>query len=121
MSELVFGEQELHRRLAAELPGWTLLAGAIERSYRTGDFRGALLAANAVGHLAEVAWHHPDLLVSWGRLTVRLCTHSAGGVTDKDFALAGRIDDLLGWRPGAGDGPLPGTPEDPRYRYLLYD
>jgi len=121
MSERVFDEDEVRRRLAAELPRWTLVREGIERSYRAEGFRGALLAANAVGHLAEVAWHHPELQVSWGCLTVRLCTHSARGITDKDLVLAQRIEDLLAWRPALAGGPLEGTPDDPRYRYLVYD
>jgi pterin-4a-carbinolamine dehydratase len=66
------------------------------------------MAANAIGFLAEAADHHPDLALSWGRLTVRLNTHSAGGITDKDLELARRIDDLALWRPGAGSA-LAGT------------
>ena len=52
--------------------------------------------------LSEAAYHHPDLSVTWGRVTVKLSTHSAGGITDKDFALARRIEDVVLWRPAAG-------------------
>jgi 4a-hydroxytetrahydrobiopterin dehydratase len=121
MSERKLDEDEVRQYLAAELPYWSLGQQGIERSYRADGFRGALLAANAVGHLAEAAWHHPDLQISWGRLGVRLYTHSAKGITDKDLALAKRIEALLTWRPTAADGPLEGTPDDPRYRYLVYD
>ena len=52
------------------------------------------MLVNAIGYCAEAAYHHPDLSVTWGRITVKLSTHSAGGITDKDFALARRIEDV---------------------------
>jgi 4a-hydroxytetrahydrobiopterin dehydratase len=67
------------------------------------------MLVNAIGYLSEAAYHHPDLSVTWGRITVKLSTHSAGGITDKDFALARRIEDVVLWRPAAGDA-LEGTP-----------
>jgi 4a-hydroxytetrahydrobiopterin dehydratase len=79
------------------------------------------MVANAIGHLAEAAWHHPDLLVTYPAVTVRLSTHDAGGVTDKDFALAHRIEAFVQWRPTADGGPLEGTPDDPRFLYVRYD
>jgi 4a-hydroxytetrahydrobiopterin dehydratase len=63
---------------------------------------------NAIGFVAEAADHHPDLEVSWAKVTVRLSTHSAGGITDKDIALAREIERLALWRPPA-DGALRGT------------
>jgi 4a-hydroxytetrahydrobiopterin dehydratase len=65
------------------------------------------MVVNAVGYLAEAAFHHPDLLVSWGEVTVKLNTHSAGGITDKDFALAKKIEEAVLWLPPEG-GPLDG-------------
>jgi len=67
------------------------------------------MLVNAIGYLAEAAYHHPDLSVTWGRVTVKLSTHSAGGITDKDFALARQIEDVVLWRPAEG-GALTGTP-----------
>ena len=64
---------------------------------------------NAVGFLCEAAWHHADLSVSWAKLTIKLRTHSAGGITDKDFALARKIDDHLLLATGARLS-LEGTP-----------
>jgi 4a-hydroxytetrahydrobiopterin dehydratase len=66
-----------------------------------------LMLVNAVGYLAEAAYHHPDLAVTWGKLWVKLKTHSAGGITDKDFALAKKIEEVVLWRP-TKDGPLAG-------------
>lgn len=82
-------------RLPGELPHWRLGEGAILREWKTKDFVSALLAANAIGLLAEQADHHPELGISWGRLTVKLSTHEPRGITEKDFALAARIDALL--------------------------
>jgi 4a-hydroxytetrahydrobiopterin dehydratase len=67
------------------------------------------MLVNAIGFLAEAAYHHPDLTVTYARVTVKLSTHSAGGITDKDFDLARRIEDLALWRPAKG-GALEGTP-----------
>ena len=67
------------------------------------------MLVNAIGYLAEAAYHHPDLSVTWGRITVKLSTHSAGGITDKDFELARNIEDVALWRPAEGEA-LEGTP-----------
>jgi 4a-hydroxytetrahydrobiopterin dehydratase len=58
-------------------------------------------------YLCEAAGHHADLNVTWGKLWVKLATHSAGGITDKDFTLARKIEDTILWRPDE-DGPLDG-------------
>lgn len=89
-------EAEITTRLAAELPRWTLVEGAIERVYRFDDFKSTMMALNAVAYLAEAANHHPDLTASYSRLGVRLSTHDIGGIGDNDFALAGQIEKLLG-------------------------
>ena len=57
------------------------------------------MLVNAVGYLAEAAYHHPDLTVTWGRITVKLQNHAAGGITDKDFELARKIEEVVLWRP----------------------
>ena len=57
---------------------------------------------NAIGYIAEAAYHHPDLAVTWGKVWVKLKTHSAGGITDKDFALAKKIEEVVLWRPPTG-------------------
>jgi 4a-hydroxytetrahydrobiopterin dehydratase len=68
------------------------------------------MLVNAIGFAAEAAYHHPDLSVTWGRITVKLSTHSAGGITDKDFELARKIEEVALYRPAAGAA-LTGTPE----------
>ena len=102
-------------RLVAELPGWAFVDGAIQRSVRTASWKATMMVVTTVGHLAEVAWHHPDLLVSYDAVTVRLSTHAPRGITDLDFALAAKIDAVIDWRPGA---PFSGTPDDPRHAYI---
>ena len=52
---------------------------------------------------------------------MRLMNHAAKGITDKDFALAAKIEAVVGWQPGAEGGPLEGTPTDPRFAYIKYD
>jgi len=117
----VYSEPEIVARLSAELPHWRFENGWIRRKYRTHSWKGTLMAINAVGHLAEAAWHHPDITASYAWFEVRLMTHDAKGVTDKDFALARKIEEVLTWRPEAG-GPLEGTPQgDLRFAYMKYD
>jgi 4a-hydroxytetrahydrobiopterin dehydratase len=91
------------------LPGWYLEDGWIRRWYQTDGWPTTLMLVNAIGYVAEAANHHPDLAVTWARVGVKLKTHSAGGITDKDFALARQIEDVALWRPAAG-GALTGTP-----------
>ena len=80
------------------------------------------LVVNTIGHLAEAAWHHPDLAVSYASAEVRLQNHAAKGITDKDFELARKIEDVVGWQPGKAGGALTGTPqEDPGAAYIKYD
>ena len=118
--EKVYSEAEITERLATELPHWYLEQGWIRRKYKTSGWKGSLMVVNTVGHLAEAAWHHPDLTVSYSFVIVQLTTHSAKGVTDKDFELARKIEEVVQWRPGA-DSALEGTPDDQRFEYLKYD
>jgi len=80
--------------LAAATPGWEVADGQITKTVTRKDFRDALLYVNAVGYLAERASHHPDFFISWNKVTLTLVSHSAGGLTGKDFALARQINDL---------------------------
>jgi 4a-hydroxytetrahydrobiopterin dehydratase len=84
-------------QLAAELravPAWSRDGGEISCVVERADFRDALLFVSAVGYLAERANHHPDIAISWNKVTLTLSTHSAGGLTGNDFALAREIDAL---------------------------
>jgi 4a-hydroxytetrahydrobiopterin dehydratase len=106
--ESTYNEAQIAERLGA-LSGWYFEDGWIRRVYKTDGWPTTLMLVNAIGYLAEAAYHHPDLTVTWARVTVKLMTHSAGGITDKDFELARRIEDAVLWRPPEG-GALEGTP-----------
>ena len=118
----VFTPEEVTARLQQELPTWTYEDGWIRRKYKTSGWKGTLMVVNTVGHLAEAAWHHPDLAVSYAFVIVKLVNHAAKGITEKDFQLAKKIEDVVLWQPGKEDGSeLEGTPDDPRFKYLKYD
>lgn len=120
--EKTFTDAEIRMRLERDLPHWSWAGGTIRRRYRTTGWKGALLVTNAIGHLAEAAWHHPELAVTYDHVDVSLSTHSAGGITDKDFALARKIEEMIHWQPARESGALEGTPaEDPRFAYIRYD
>jgi 4a-hydroxytetrahydrobiopterin dehydratase len=119
--ERTFTEDEIAARLARELPHWRFENGWIRRKYKTHGWKGTLMVINTVGHLAEAAWHHPDITASYAWVEVRLMTHTAKGITDKDFELAKKIEDVVQWRPGEGSA-LEGTPtDDQRFAYVKYD
>jgi 4a-hydroxytetrahydrobiopterin dehydratase len=108
--EKTYTDAEIAAKLAAlGLEHWRLEDGWLRRKYTTDGWPTTLMLTNAIGYLCEAAWHHADLAITWGKLWVKLKTHSAGGITDKDFALARKIEDVALWRPEAG-GPLAGTP-----------
>ncbi len=121
-SAKVYLDSEVSEKLEKELPYWTLENGWIRRKYKTSGWKATLMVVNTVGHLAEAAWHHPDLTVSYAFVIVKLCTHDSKGITDKDFELAKKIEQVIGWQPALEGGALEGTPnEDQRFKYIKYD
>ena len=76
----------------AHLPGWALVDGAIEKTYRFENFHQTMAFVNALAWIAHREDHHPDLRVSYRECQVRYHTHSVGGVTDNDLVCAARID-----------------------------
>jgi 4a-hydroxytetrahydrobiopterin dehydratase len=113
--EKVYTEQEIAQKLKEHrLEQWYLEEGWLRRKYNTEGWPTTLMLVNAVGYLCEAAWHHADLAVTWGKVWVKLKTHSAGGITDKDLALARQIEDVVLWRPPAG-GALTGLPADRKW------
>ena len=78
----------------AGVPAWTRDASSIITVTTRQDFRDALLYVGAVAYLAESAGHHPDIAIAWNKVTLTLSTHSAGGLTTNDFALARQISAL---------------------------
>ena len=77
------------------MAGWDEEGGALQRVFTFDDFAGALAFVNRVGEVAEEMNHHPDIDIRWRTLTFRCATHSAGGVTTRDIALANRIDRIV--------------------------
>ncbi len=120
--EHAYSEAEVTARLAKDLPHWRYENGWIRRRFKTHSWKGTLMVINTIGHLAEAAWHHPDIAASYAWVEVKLMTHTAKGVTDKDFELARKIEEVVSWRPGKEGGALEGTPEtDQRFAYVKYD
>jgi 4a-hydroxytetrahydrobiopterin dehydratase len=118
----IYSEQETKQKLASVLPNWYFEDGWIRRKYKTSGWKATLMVVNTVGHLAEAAWHHPDLTVSYAFVIVKLMTHDAKGITDKDFELATKIEQVIGWQPALENGALEGTPnDDARFKYIKYD
>ena len=101
--------------LLREVPGWELSddASRMGHTYKVGDFTAALAFANKIGALAEEEWHHPDLSLGWGYVTVSLRTKKIQGLHENDFIMAAKIDRLFapGLRLPAGNRRCrPGVP-----------
>lgn len=82
--------------LLAQLPaGWQVVQGHhLEKAYVFRDFRSALDFTNRVGELAETQGHHPDIHLAWGRVRLVIWTHKIDGLTESDFVLAAKADEL---------------------------
>jgi 4a-hydroxytetrahydrobiopterin dehydratase len=78
----------------AAVPQWTRQDDVIARTFQFKDFPAAVKFVDAVAVAAEQAWHHPDIDIRWNKVTLTLTTHDAGGLTQKDFDLAGQFDQL---------------------------
>ena len=81
--------------LQAQLPGWAVVDGALQRQFAFSDYAQMMGFVNAVAWLAQREDHHPELLVNWGRCTVRWHTHSVAGLSINDFICAAQVDALL--------------------------
>ena len=119
--ERTYPPEDVVERLQRTLPTWRLEDGWIRRTYKTHGWKSTLMVINTVGHLAEAAFHHPDISASYAWVEVRLMNHAAKGITDKDFELAAKIEEVVCWQPGKAGGALTGTPDDPRFAYIKYD
>lgn len=86
--------QEVTARLST-LKDWRVENGELTRTFAFEDFRAALIFVNDVGDRAEQAGHHPDIDIRYNRVRLGLVTHDAGGLTAKDFDLAGVVDGLV--------------------------
>ena len=117
-----YTEVETKARLKEELSQWYYEKGWIRRKIKTSGWKSTLMVVNTVGHLAEKAWHHPDMTVSYAFVIVKLVTHSAKGITEKDFALAKKIEEVVLWDAAeTSQGVFEGTPDDPRFKYIKQD
>jgi len=92
MAELLSGD-DLAAALAG-VDGWSGNTDGIERAIQAPTFLDGIRLVDAVAEAAEAADHHPDIDIRWRTVTFRLSTHSKGGVTDKDIALAKKINEL---------------------------
>jgi len=89
----LLSDDEVQGRLG-ELSGWERKGDSIVRDFKFDDFQGSVDFVNRITPPAEEMNHHPDLAISWNTVTVTLSTHSEGGLTESDFELARRIQDL---------------------------
>ena len=87
--------KEEAEKLAAQIPGWQVVGGHhLLKAYTFPDFATALDFVNRVGAVAEAEGHHPDLFLSWGKVEVKIWTHKINGLTESDFILAAKIEEL---------------------------
>lgn len=91
----ILNENELRKALET-LPGWKLAGKAIERQVEFPDFKAAMKFVNAVAEAAESANHHPDITINYNKVRFTLISHDAGGLTQRDIKMAGKISELLG-------------------------
>lgn len=118
----ILTEEEVNHYLSQELPHWYYENGWIRRKIKTSGWKATLMVVNTIGHLAEAAWHHPDLTVSYAFVIVKLVTHSAKGITQKDLLLAKKIEQVVLWDAAVeSEGVFTGTPDDPRFKYIKHD
>lgn len=108
-TERTYSETEIHSQLR-ELPGWIYRDGAIRRAFSTEGWPYTMLVVNAIAFACEAAGHHPDLAVSWSKIEVSLWTHSAKGITEKDFEAAALIERTVLWFPDS-ESSLSGPPK----------
>ena len=118
--EKTYTIEEIEGYLKNNLPNWYFENGWIRIKYKTSGCKGTLMVINTICHLAEAAWHHPDISASYAFVIVKLQNHAAKGITQKDFSLAEKIESVVQWNPSTEDNTLEGTPEDPRFKYIKY-
>jgi 4a-hydroxytetrahydrobiopterin dehydratase len=88
----VLSDDEIQERLG-DAAGWQRDGDALRKEFDRGDFKGSVDFVNRITPAAEEMNHHPDLEISWSKVTVSLSTHSEGGITENDFELARKIDE----------------------------
>src|SRR5579863_61133 len=93
MGATKLSDQQISSELA-KLPGWSVEKGNLHRAFEFGGFTEAFAFMTQVALAAEKMDHHPDWSNSWNKVVIDLCTHSAGGLTQNDFALASKIQKI---------------------------
>lgn len=89
-------EAETAAELLKELDAWSFNdQGHLEKTYVFDDFKAPFEFAQRIGLMAEEQWHHPDMHLAWGRLTIEVWTHKINGLVESDFIFAARADALL--------------------------
>jgi len=81
-------------QLLVKTPDWIINDNHLDRHFKFEDFKTALVFVNKIGDLAESEGHHPDICFTWGKVDVSLTTHAAKGLTENDFIMAAKINDL---------------------------
>ena len=89
----LLNDDQIRERLQG-LEGWEREGESIKKDFKLEDFKGSVDFVNRLTPVAEEMNHHPDLEISWNTVTVSISTHSEGGLTENDFALAAKIDAL---------------------------
>jgi 4a-hydroxytetrahydrobiopterin dehydratase len=89
----LLSDEQIEEQLRG-LEGWERSGGAITKTFDQGDFKGSVDFVNRITPVAEEMNHHPDLEISWSKVTVSISTHSQGGLTENDFELASKVDPL---------------------------
>jgi len=87
----LLSDDDVRARLAA-IPGWERHGSEIRKTYSFDSFKAAMAFSNRVAEIADAADHHPDILVQYRKVTLALTSHDAGGLTERDFRLAAKID-----------------------------
>ncbi len=91
----LLSKDEIHERLK-KMEGWAYHENALQKKYIFPSFLPGIQFVNKIAVVAESAGHHPDITINYNVVGISLSTHSAGGVTEKDFDLAGKIDQMRG-------------------------
>ena len=103
------------KTLISRLDGWSYEDGKISKTFNTLNWRTTLMVTSMISYLCEVAWHHPKLIIEFNTVIVNLWTHEINGVSERDFEVAMKIDQIISWDPSkTPDGALTGLPKNDR-------
>ena len=92
---MAYNTKEIEEKLKLTCPSWVYIFPSIERKYLTKNFDESIRIGNEIAKIANQLDHHPELIFKYNALIIKTHTHSASGITDKDFELAEKIDQLL--------------------------